>query len=243
MKKLYSSALVLLAASGLALLSPPTTSRADQPAPVRTKAQRDAMTPDEVLQSFKDGNERFATGQQKSRDLLKEQQATATGQYPSAVVLSCLDSRAPAEFVFDKGIGEIFNGRIAGNVVNPDLAGSMEFACAAAGAKLVVVLGHTRCGAINGAIDHVEMGNLTGLLERIHPAIDLVGDSVPGEQSSKNPALVTAVTDKNVVNTVKTIRRLSPLLREMEKKGQIKIVGALYDVSTGRVQFLEVTGQ
>jgi carbonic anhydrase len=236
MKKHLS--VLLLAAFGLALVSPPIVCWA-QPA-VRSKAQRDALTPEQVLQSFKDGNERFASGQRKNRDLLKEQQGTATGQYPSAVVLSCIDSRAPAEFVFDKGIGEIFNGRVAGNVVNPDLAGSMEFACGVAGAKLVVVLGHTSCGAINGAIDGVELGNLTGLLERIHPAVEMVGDSVPGEQNSSNPGLVAAVTDKNVVNTVQTIRRISPLLREMEQKGQIKIVGALYDISSGRVRFLEI---
>lgn len=234
----FASILLLLLASNS--FFPAAAAPSDSPAPVRTKAERDALTPGQILQSFKEGNERFVSGQMKTRDLLKEQLATATGQHPSAVVLSCIDSRAPAEFVFDKGIGEIFNGRIAGNVINPDLAGSLEFACAASGAKLVVVLGHTRCGAINGAIDHVELGNLTGCLERIHPAVELVGDSIPGEQNSQNAALVAAVTEKNVVNTVKTLRRISPLLRDLEEKGQIKIVGALYDVSSGRVRFLEI---
>ena len=243
MKKLALPVLALLFASGLTIVPPAVALPADGPAPVRTKAERDAMTPEQVLQAFKEGNERFASGQMKPRDLLKEQQATAAGQHPSAVVLSCIDSRAPAEFVFDKGLGEIFNGRVAGNVVNADLAGSMEFACAVSGAKLVVVMGHTSCGAVNGAIDHVELGNLTGCLERIHPAVELVGNSVSGEQNSKNAALVAAVTEKNVVNTVRTVRRISPIRRELESKGQINIVGALYDVSSGRVRFIEVSGQ
>ena len=242
MFKLKTRILAALSLIGIATFLPAEAAPSDAPAPVRTKAERDAMTPGQVLQAFKDGNERFVGGLMKSRDLLKEQQATATGQHPSAVVLSCIDSRAPAEFVFDKGLGEIFNGRVAGNVVNPDLAGSMEFACAVAGAKLVVVMGHTSCGAVNGAIDHVELGNLTGCLERIHPAVELVAGQIPGEQTSQNAAFVAAVTEKNVVNTVKTIRRISPLLRDLEQKGQIKIVGALYDVSTGRVRFLEISG-
>lgn len=218
---------------GSVLAAPDTT------APVRTRAERDALTPAQVLQRFKDGNERFVNGTMTNRDLLAEQRGTAAGQYPSAVVLSCMDSRAPAEFVFDKGIGEIFNARIAGNVLNPDLTGSLEYACAAAGAKMVLVLGHTECGAVKGAIDHVELGSLTGLLERIHPALEAAG-AVAGGDTSANPALVRAVTDNNVELTVAKIRRVSPLLREMEQEGKIVIVGGIYDVSTGRVRFLEV---
>lgn len=207
--------------------------------PIRTKAERDALTPAQVLQSIKDGNERFVTGQQRPRNFRQEQLATKGGQHPAAVLLSCIDSRAPAEVVFDKGIGEIFNARVAGNVANPDILGSIEFACAAAGSKLVLVLGHSSCGAIHGAIDNVEMGNLTGLLERIRPAIQEVHEEHPKEEvKSSNATFAEAVTHKNVKLTVEKIRRLSPLLREMEQKGQILIQGAIYDIRTGKVEFL-----
>ena len=209
---------------------------------VRTKAQRDALTPQQVLDNFRSGNERFARGERKPRNLLEEQRATSAGQHPSAVIVSCIDSRAPAEFLFDKGIGETFNARIAGNVVNPDIAGSLEYSCAVAGAKLIVVLGHSDCGAVKGAIDHAELGNLTDLLKRIHPAIAAVGNTVPGEQNSKNAALVTAVTRSNVKQTVLELRRLSPILSDLEKKGKIKIVGALYNTETGKVEFVEFPG-
>lgn len=237
MKHLLSSTLLLTLCLAAPLWADPGSAAEPQ---VRTKAQRDAMTPQQVLDNFRSGNERFVRGERKARDLMAEQRATASGQHPSAVVLSCMDSRAPAEFLFDKGIGETFNARIAGNVINPDLAGSLEFACAAAGAKLVVVLGHGDCGAIKGAIDHVEMGNLTGVLDRIQPAVTSVGSSVAGEQTSKNPALVTAVTRANVVETVKELRRLSPIMKDLENQGKIKIVAALYDVETGKVDFIEV---
>lgn len=205
---------------------------------VRTRAERDAMTPQEVVQSIQAGNERFVSGQRRERDFLREQQATATGQHPSAVILACIDSRAPAEMIFDKGIGEIFNARIAGNVLNPDLAGSLEFACAAAGAKAIVVMGHSGCGAVAGAIDGVELGNLTGLLARIQPAVEAVAD-VPGPRESSNQEFFEAVTRKNVELTVAEIRSTSPLLRDMEEKGDIVIVGALHDLHTGKVEFLD----
>ena len=233
--------LTLLATGLLTLVTPALGDKTtDLVAPVRTKAERDALTPDEVLARFEAGNARFVKGEMTNRDLLKEQRVTSGGQYPSAVVLSCMDSRAPAEFLFDKGIGEIFNARIAGNVTNPDLTGSLEFAAAVAGAKLVVVMGHTRCGAVNGAIDHVELGNLTGLLKRIEPAIAAVGNSVGGEKTSTNPAFQEAVTRQIVVLTVEELRKTSPILRDLEEKGKIKIVGAVYDVTTGKVQFLDI---
>jgi carbonic anhydrase len=196
-----------------------------------------ALTPAEVLASLKRGNERFASGKTHRRDLLHDQRTTAAGQYPHAVILSCIDSRAPAEFIFDAGIGDIFNARIAGNIVDADLAGSMEFACKVAGAKLVVVMGHTSCGAIKGACDRVELGNLTGLLDKIQPAVAAV-HHVPGGRTSKNTVFVEAVAGTNVRLTVERIRQLSPILREMEAAGHIQIVGCIYDLETARVSFL-----
>ena len=169
--------------------------------------------------------------------MLHDQQTTAAGQYPHAVILSCIDSRAPAELIFDAGLGDLFNARIAGNIADPDLVGSMEFACAVSGAKLVLVMGHTSCGAIKGACDKVELGNLTGLLEKIQPAVAAVQD-VQGERNSKNTAFVEAVSEANVRLTVERIRELSPILREMESAGKIQIAGCVYDLKTGRVRFL-----
>src|SRR5215472_19128354 len=179
-----------------------------------TKEQRDGMTPSQVIDELKKGNERFRTGKMAQRDYLAEKRASAAGQYPAAVVLGCLDSRVPAEIIFDVGIGDTFNGRVAGNVVNDDLLGSMEFACAASGAKLVLVLRHTACGAIKGAIDDVEMGNLTGLLSRIKPAITQT--SYSGEKSSKNYAYVDAVARTNVSVQIQNVRRRSPILEDLE---------------------------
>jgi carbonic anhydrase len=200
------------------------------------KEQQTSATPAQVLQWLKDGNERFATGKHKNRDMLHDQKVTAAGQYPRAVILSCIDSRAPAEFVFDAGIGDLFNARIAGNIADPDLVGSMEFACKVAGAKLVLVMGHTSCGAIKGACDDVQLGNLTGLLEKMKPAVASV-QNVSGERNSKNHAFVEAVAEANVRLTVDRIRELSPILKEMESQGQIQIVGSVYNLETGRVQF------
>jgi carbonic anhydrase len=169
-------------------------------------------------------------------DYLAQQRSSAPGQFPAAVVLGCVDSRAPAEILFDVGIGETFNARIAGNVVNDDLLGSMEFACAVSGAKAVVVFGHTACGAVKGAIDDVEMGNLTGLLARIKPAI--TATTFDGEKSSKNAAYVDAVARTNVVVTLDNIRRRSPILADLEKKGSIRVAGAMYDLATGKVEFI-----
>ena len=201
-----------------------------------TKERRDSMSPSEVIDELKKGNERFRTGKMSPRDYLAEKRASAAGQYPAAVVLGCLDSRVPAEIIFDTGIGDAFVGRVAGNVVNDDMLGSMEFACGVSGAKLVLVLGHTACGAVKGAIDDVVLGNLTGLLARIKPAISAT--KFDGEKSSKNGPYVDAVARTNVVLALGEIRRRSPILEDLEKKGSIKITGAMYDLSAGTVEFV-----
>jgi len=201
-----------------------------------TKEQRDRITPAQVIDELKKGNERFRTGKMAPRNYLAEKRSSAGGQYPAAVVLGCLDSRVPAEIVFDTGIGDTFIGRVAGNVVNDDMLGSMEFACAVAGAKAIVVLGHTACGAVKGAIDDVVLGNLTGLLARIKPAIPAT--KFDGEKSSKNASYVDAVARTNVTLGIGEIRRRSPILEELEKKGNIKITSAMYDLATGVVDFV-----
>jgi len=201
-----------------------------------TKERRDSMTPSQIIDELKKGNERFRTGKMAPRDYLAEKRSSAAGQYPAAVILGCVDSRVPAEIIFDAGIGDTFNGRVAGNVVNDDLLGSMEFACAVSGAKLVLVLGHTACGAIKGAIDDVILGNLTGLLARIKPAIPET--KFEGEKSSKNSAFVDAVARTNVKVALQDIRRRSPVLADLEKKGSIQITGAMYDLATGVVDFV-----
>jgi carbonic anhydrase len=201
-----------------------------------TKEQRDSLTPTQVIDELKKGNERFRTKKPVPRDYLAEKRSSAAGQYPAAVVLGCLDSRVPAEIVFDLGIGDAFIGRVAGNVVNDDMLGSMEFGCAVSGAKVVLVLGHTACGAVKGAIDDVVLGNLTGLLARIKPAIPKT--TYDGERSSKNASYVDAVARTNVVMSLGEIRRRSPLLEELEKKGSIRITGAMYDLATGAVEFV-----
>jgi carbonic anhydrase len=201
-----------------------------------TKEARDRMTPRQVLDELKKGNERFRTGQLLRRDYRDQQRMSAAGQFPAAVMLGCIDSRAPAEIIFDAGIGDTFNARIAGNVVNDDLLGSIEFACAVAGAKVILVFGHTACGAIKGAIDDVEMGNLTGLLARVKPAISAT--TFAGEKSSKNAAYVDAVARTNVLLGLDNIRRRSPMLADLEKKQTIQIVGGMYDLTTGAVELV-----
>jgi len=200
-----------------------------------TKAKRDKLTPDEILAAMKKGNERFRRGKESPHDYLAQQKMSAKGQYPAAVILSCIDSRAPAETIMDLGIGDCFNARVAGNIANEDILGSMEFACKVAGAKVVLVMGHTACGAIKGAIDNAQLGNLTGLLAKIRPAVDAT--QYQGERSAKNYGFVDAVARKNVELTVIDIRRRSPVLAEMETAGAIKIAGAMYNLETGRVEF------
>ena len=199
------------------------------------KEKRDKMTPDEILAAFKRGNKNFSKGLKTSRNYLSEQKATAKGQYPLAVVLSCIDSRAPAETIMDLGIGDIFNARVAGNIANDDILGSMEFSCKLAGAKVVLVMGHSACGAIKGAIDNAELGNLTGLLAKIKPAVKAT--QFKGELSAKNAAYVDAVAQKNVELTIADIRKKSPVLAELESKGAIKIVGSMYNIETAVVDF------
>jgi carbonic anhydrase len=200
-----------------------------------TKAQRDHLSPDDILTLMKTGNKRFYSGKRENRDILAQQRASAKGQYPAAVLLTCIDSRAPAETILDLGIGDIVNCRVAGNVENPDILGSMEFACKLAGAKVVLVMGHTACGAIKGAIDNAELGNLTGLLAKIKPAV--TSTAYPGERTSKNYAFVDAVARKNVEITMADIRKDSSVLAAMESSGAIKIAGAMYNLETAVVDF------
>jgi len=202
-----------------------------------TKEQRDKLTPAEVIEQMKTGNERFRTGKPRHRDLMSEAKATAKGQHPAAIVFGCIDSRAPAELILDFGIGDIFAGRVAGNVADEDILGSMEFACKAAGAKVVLVMGHTACGAIKGAIDDVKLGNLTALLAKIRPAVEAT--QYDGERSGKNYSFVDAVARKNVSLTIAKIREKSPVLQELESGGSIKIVGSMYNLGTGVVDFFE----
>ena len=204
-------------------------------AAVLTKEQRDKLTPDEVLALMAKGNKRFNTGQRADHNFLAQQRATAAGQYPLAVLLSCIDSRAPAETIMDLRIGDIFNSRVAGNVESPDILGSMEFSCKLSGAKVVLVMGHTGCGAIKGAIDNAELGNLTGLLAKIKPAV--TATVYNGERTSKNYRFVDAVARKNVELTIANIRKDSPVLAGMESSGAIKIAGAMYSLQTGVVDF------
>jgi carbonic anhydrase len=221
-----------LAAVGLVVGSPcGSVAHAD----VLTREQRDKMTPDEILESMKRGNERFHKGEEPKRDFLVEQKALAKGQYPAAMILSCIDSRAPAEVIMDLGLGNAFNARVAGNVANEDILGSMEFACKVAGAKVVLVLGHTACGAVKGAIDNVELGNLTALLAKIRPAVKAT--KFDGERSSKNAAFVNAVARKNVELTMVQLLEKSPVLRELQSKRAIKVAGAMYDLETAKVGF------
>jgi carbonic anhydrase len=201
-----------------------------------SKEQREKMTPDEIIGYAKMGNDRFRAGLRKNRDFLLEQTTSAKGQHPAAVVLSCVDSRAPAEIILDLGIGDMFNSRVAGNIVNEDILGSLEFACAVAGSKVVFVMGHTACGAVKGAIDKIQLGHLTGLLEKIRPAIEAT--RYDGERTSKNDIFVNAVARKNVELTIAGIRAKSPLLKELETKGSIKIVGTMYDLGTASLEFI-----
>ena len=209
---------------------------AQTPRGALSKEARDRMTPQQVIDELKKGNERFRNGKASAKDYRDQQRTSAAGQYPAAAIVGCVDSRAPAEIIFDAGIGDAFNSRLAGNVINDDVVGSLEFACAVAGAKLILLFGHTACGAVKGAIDDVEMGNLTGLLARIKPAITATKFS--GDRSSKNAAYVDAVARTNVTVGIENIRRRSPILSDLEKKGSILIAGAMYDLATGAVDFV-----
>jgi len=205
---------------------------------VLSKEEQEKLTPDDVIKSLKEGNKRFCSGTLTVRDHSKQIRDGASGQFPKAVVLSCIDSRVPIEDVFDKGIGDMFVARIAGNIINEDILGSMEFSCKVSGAKLVLVMGHEYCGAIKGAIDKVELGNITKLLNKIQPAVDSCSH-YKGEKTSKNHEFVDMVIRENVKHSVENIRKQSPILNEMEKNGEIKIIGAYYDMDNGEVIFYD----
>ncbi|HRH70666.1 MAG TPA: carbonic anhydrase family protein [Flavobacteriales bacterium] len=202
-----------------------------------TKETQQHLTPAKALEILKDGNKRFIQNLKANRDLLKQVNETSDGQHPFAVILSCIDSRTSAELIFDQGLGDIFSVRIAGNCVNEDILGSMEFACKVAGAKLIMVLGHSKCGAVKGACDDVRMGNLTTLLNKIRPAVD--DTTTQGERNSKNSPFVEAVAHRNVELAMDQISERSPILKEMLSAGSIGIVGGMYDVSTGEVAFTD----
>jgi carbonic anhydrase len=204
-----------------------------------TKSEQKAFTPEEVLQELLAGNKRFTSGQPIHRDVPGRIEAASDGQFPKAVILSCLDSRVPVEKIFDVSIGDIFVGRVAGNVVNEDQLGSMEFATKLAGAKLVMILGHSECGAVKGAIDGAELGNLTALLAKIRPAVDAVEGFSKAERTSSNAEFLDKVIHRNVHEMVLHARKNSPVLAQLEKEGKIKIVGALYDLHTGKISLTE----
>ena len=203
-----------------------------------TKETQALMTPQTSLTALKEGNDRFLNGNQVARNLNAQVAETSAGQYPFATVLNCIDSRVSAEHIFDQGIGDLFSIRIAGNFVNEDILGSMEFACKLAGTKVLVVLGHTACGAVKGACDHARLGNLTTLINKLEPAVDAVASPAEeSERTSANSQFVDAVAAKNVEMTIADIREKSPILKEMEDNGEIQIVGGMYDISTGKVSF------
>lgn len=201
-----------------------------------TKEMQAAITPSMALELLKEGNKRFVNNLKINRNLLQQANETSDGQHPFAVILSCIDSRTSAELIFDQGLGDIFSVRIAGNIINEDILGSMEFGCKVAGAKIIVVLGHTKCGAVKGACDHVEMGNLTALLTKIRPAVD-DETQTKENRNSDNPVFVENVATINVKRTVKAIMERSPILKEMILSGQIAIIGGTHDISTGEVTF------
>ncbi len=203
-----------------------------------TREMQDSITPKMALEILKEGNKRFVNNLKANRNLLQQANETSDGQYPFAVILSCIDSRTSAELIFDQGLGDVFSVRIAGNIINEDILGSMEFATKVAGSKIIVVLGHTKCGAVKGACDHVEMGNLTALLSKIQPAV--YDEKTEHEnRSSSNSDFVEKVAVINVKRTVQGIIERSPILKEMIEKGEIGIVGATHNITNGEVVFFE----
>lgn len=206
---------------------------------VLTKADQDKLTPDEVLASLKKGNDDFVSDNLTVRNNTARVREASLGQFPKVAVLSCLDSRVPVEDVFHLAIGDAFVGRVAGNIANQDLIGSLEFATKVSGAKLIVVLGHEHCGAVMAAIDGVELGNITAVLNQIQPAVKEAKMKFDGDKTSANQAFVEAVCDDNVMLAMKQIREKSPIIKELESQGQVKIVGGVYDMTTGKVTFME----
>ncbi len=215
-----------------------TESMANNDYITQTAESQANITPEMAVKMLKEGNARFMNKSMVNRDLIAQVEQTGDGQYPFASVVSCIDSRIPTEIVFDQGVGDIFNARIAGNFVNEDILGSLEFACKVAGSKTIVVMGHTHCGAVKGAADNVKLGNLTATLEKLAPAVNAVTD-VTENRNSKNEEYVQKISDKNVELTIEKIKSDSDVLREMYENGEISIVGAMYDVETGKVSFME----
>lgn len=203
----------------------------------QTPESQSLMSTTDAVKMLMDGNNRFLENEPINRDLHAQVKQTATGQFPFASVVSCIDSRIPTEIIFDQGIGDIFNARVAGNFVNEDILGSLEFACKLAGSKVIVVMGHTSCGAVKGACDHAKLGNLTQMLDKIMPAVDAIQTPEGTDRSSKNIDFVNQVSAKNVELTIQNIKEQSPVLNEMYEAGEIDIVGAMYDVKTGAVAF------
>lgn len=197
-----------------------------------TKELQGAMTPDSAIERLKEGNDRFVKGQQAGSEFMDQVSQTSGGQFPFAALLSCIDSRAPAELLFDQGIGDVFNARLAGNIVNEDVLGSLEYACKVAGSKLIVVMGHTKCGAVTAACKQVKLGNITPLLDKIQPAVN---DIVDGDLTDD---MIERVAVRNVERSIQQMRDESAILNELESEGAIKIVGAIYDVASGKVNFL-----
>lgn len=208
---------------------------------VTTQSIQQSFTPDAAVNALLEGNQRFVTNQTVGQDYSKQIAMTADGQYPFAAVVACIDSRVPVETVFDQGVGDIFTARVAGNFVNTDILGSLEFACKVAGSKAIVILGHTSCGAVKGACDNVELGNLTAMLANIEPAVKKVSAAVTEDtvKSSANPEFVQSVAEANVALTIEHLRKDSPVLKELEDNGDIKVVGAMYDVASGKVSLLD----
>jgi carbonic anhydrase len=236
------------AISALFILCVSCTSLSDQPSDkipekdsvtvTMTSELLDSLTPSEIQEKFEEGNRRFVSGKMLHRDYQKQVGLTGGGQHPYAIVVSCIDSRNPAEFIFDAGIGDIFNARVAGNFVNTDILGSIEYACKVSGAKMILVMGHSGCGAIKSACDHVQLGNITEMLANIKPAIDSV-KGFENDRSSKNDDFVRAVSKENVLLTQRKILENSPIIRELVDKNQVKMVGCMYDVKKGTVEFYQ----
>jgi carbonic anhydrase len=202
-----------------------------------SKETQSELNPDLALEILKEGNDRFVKNLKANRNLLQQVNDTAQGQFPFATILSCIDSRTSAELIFDQGLGDVFSIRIAGNILNEDILGSMEFATKVVGTKVIIVLGHNKCGAIVGACNNVELGNLTALLHKVQPAIALEKETTENRTGS-NVRFVDNVTTNNVIHTIERIRRESPIILDLENTGAIKIVGAIYNVDTGSVNFL-----
>jgi carbonic anhydrase len=205
---------------------------------VITSEKQKSLSPEQIIQNLKDGNERFVNNNLTARDYQAQVKATTEGQYPEAVVISCIDSRVPVEQVFDKGVGDIFVARVAGNFVNEDILGSTEYGTAVAGSKVIVVMGHKSCGAVKAAIDDVQMGNITAMLKKIKPAVEMT-QNFDGERSTNNEEYVTEVVKNNVKHTIEEMRANSPIISDLEKNGDVLVAGAYYDLETGKVTFLD----